>query len=143
MMRDMAHRLSLSETTFSPALLIPMIETYAAEFQNNVGPRTWVEDLFISVGFPYETIVATVQALWYNNVAPFTGNRRLVLARHIIYTLGQWYEECIRTNTRLFGSEENMDEINQLLDLLNAENLTPTDRDALGVLQRKIRRAWN
>ncbi|KAE9363359.1 putative nucleoporin [Stipitochalara longipes BDJ] len=143
MMRDMAHRLSLSETTFSPNLLIPMIETYAIEYQNNVGPRTWVEDLFISIGFPYETIVATIQGMWYNNVAPFTGTRKLVLARHIIYVLGQWYEDCIRSNTRLFGSDENADEINQLLDLLKNENLNAQDRDALGVLQRKISRAWN
>jgi len=143
MMRDMAHRLSLSETTFSPAILIPMIETYAAEYQHNVGPRTWVEDLFISVGFPYETIVATIQGLWYNNVAPFINNRRLTLARHIIYVLGQWYEDCIRTNTRLFGSDENLEEISQLLALLGAENLPAQDRDALGVLQKKIQRAWN
>lgn len=143
MMRDMAHRLSLSETTFSPALLIPMIETYAIEFQNNVGPRTWVEDLFISIGFPYESIVSQIQGMWYNNVAPFTDRRKVVLARHIIYVLGQWYEECIRSNTRLFGSDENAEDVNQLLEALGGENLGQLERDALSVLKRKIVRAWS
>ncbi|KAH8752345.1 putative nucleoporin [Hyaloscypha sp. PMI_1271] len=142
-MRDMAHRLSLSETTFSPALLIPMIEQYAIEYQNNVGPRTWVEDLFISVGFPFESIVANIQSMWYNNIAPFTGIRKQVLARHIIYVLGQWYEECIRSNTRLFGSDENADDVNQLLELLGSEPLGAQDTDALNTLRRKILRAWS
>jgi nuclear pore complex protein Nup155 len=142
MMRDMAHRLSLSETTFSPTLLIPMIEQYAVEFQNDVGSRTWVPDLFIEVGFPFETIVATVQNMWYNNVAPFTGQRKNILARHIVYVLGQWYEECIRTNTRLFGSDENAEDINQLLELLSHEQLGEPDMDALNTLRRKILRAF-
>jgi nuclear pore complex protein Nup155 len=142
MMRDMAHRLSLSETTFSPTLLIPMIEQYAVEFQNDVGPRTWVPDLFIEVGFPYETIIATIQSMWYNNVAPFTGQRKNILARHIVYVLGQWYEECIRTNTRLFGSDDNADDVNQLLDALGHEPLGQPDMDALQTLKRKILRAF-
>jgi nuclear pore complex protein Nup155 len=143
MMRDMAHRLSGSETTFSPTLLIPIIETYAIEFQHDVGPRTWVPDLFISVGFPFETIVATVQSMWYNNVAPFTGQRKAILASHIIYVLGQWYEDCIRSNTRLFGSDENAQSINQLLELLARERLSALDLDALNVLRTKITRAWS
>jgi nuclear pore complex protein Nup155 len=143
MMRDMAHRLSLSETTFSPGLLIPMIEQYAVEYQNGVGPRTWVEDLFISVGFPYESIVANIQSMWYNNVAPFTGQRKQILAKHIIYVLGQWYEECIRSNNRLFGSDENADDVNQLLELLGSEALGPQDTEALHMLKRKIARAWS
>jgi len=142
MMRDMAHRLSLSETTFSPTLLIPMIEQYALEYQNDVGPRTWVPDLFIEVGFPYETIIATVQNMWYNNAAPFTGQRKNILARHIVYVLGQWYEECIRTNTRLFGTDENAEDVNQLLETLSHEPLGPPDIDALQTLKRKIQRAF-
>jgi nuclear pore complex protein Nup155 len=143
MMRDMAHRLSLSETTFSPSLLIPMIEQYAIEFQYDVGPRTWVPDLFIEVGFPFESIVTQIQSLWYNNIAPFTGSRKRVLATHIIYVLGQWYEACIRENTRLFGSDENAQEVNELLELLSHEQLGLHEKEALTTLRRKIVRAWS
>ena len=105
--KDMADRLTHSEGTFNPAILIPMIEKYAFEFQNNASPRYWVPDLFIEVGFPHETIVTTLQNLWYSSSPPFNGERRRrVLAEHFVYVCDQWYEECVRTNTRLYGSDE-------------------------------------
>jgi nuclear pore complex protein Nup155 len=143
MMREMAHRLSRSETTFSPTLLIPMIETYAIEFQHEVGPRTWIPDLFIEVGFPFETIASTLQNLWYNNVAPFTGTRKHVLAGHMIYVLGRWHQDCLKKNTRIFGSDENAQDVNSLLGQLEREPLGPQERDALSTLRGNITRSWS
>jgi len=142
MMKDMAHRLALSESTYPSHVLIPMIDTYAIEQQDGVGPRNWVPDLFIEVGFPFETIVSTLQTMWYNNVAPFTGRRKGGLAGDVVYVLGQWYEDCVRSNTRLFGSEENMNQINELLGVLSQEQFEPGGAEALRELRRKILRAF-
>jgi nuclear pore complex protein Nup155 len=142
MMKDMAHRLNLSETTFSPSLLIPLIEKYALEFQQGLGPRTWVPDLFVDVGFPYETIISILQGMWYNNIAPFTGRRKGILAEHIIYICQLWYEDCVRTNTRLFGGDDNAQEIADLLALLSERDLSPESQERGQELRRKIVRAF-
>lgn len=140
--KDMADRLNHSESTFNPTVLIPMIEKYACEFQHNASSRNWVPDLFIEVGFPFETIIATLQSVWYSNSPPFNvASRRKVLAEHIVYICDQWYEECVRTNTRLYGSDENAQEMSELLGLLS-NDLQSRDQDAVNQLRRKIQRSF-
>ncbi|KAF4635084.1 hypothetical protein G7Y89_g3010 [Cudoniella acicularis] len=140
--KDMADKLNHSESTFNPSILIPMIERYAIEFQHNIGSRHWVPDLFIDVGFPYDVIINVIQGMWYNNVAPFTDRRKRILAEHIVYVCEQWYEECVRTNTRLYGSDENAQEISELLGLLGASDLDPAGQDAVNQLRRRIQRSF-
>ncbi|TVY13810.1 Nucleoporin [Lachnellula arida] len=140
--KDMADRLNHSESTFNPTVLIPMIEKYACEFQHNASSRNWVPDLFIEVGFPFETIIATLQSVWYSNSPPFNvASRRKVLAEHVVYICDQWYEECVRTNTRLYGSDENAQEMSELLGLLS-NDLQSRDQDAVNQLRRKIQRSF-
>jgi len=141
-MRDMAIRLKNSDATFSPAMLIPMIETYAVEFQYNVGPRNWVPDLFIHVQFPYETILATLQGMFANNLPPFINRNRVILANHMVYLCEQWYSECIRANQRLYDSEENAAAIDELLQTLLGEGLQGDDRQQAENLRRKIARSF-
>ncbi|TVY71410.1 Nucleoporin [Lachnellula suecica] len=140
-LKDMADRLNHSERTFNPSILIPMIERYAFEYQQGVGSRHWVPDLFMEVGFPHETIVATLQGMWYSNNPPFNDHRKRILAEHAVYVCDQWYEECVRTNTRLYGSDENAQEISELLGLLGAD-LLPVERNKVEQLQRKIQRSF-
>lgn len=136
--KDMADRLNRSENTFNPIILIPMLEKYAFEFQSQVGSRTWVPDLFLDVGFAHETIVATLQSLWYSNSPPFNGDRRRrTLAEHVVYVCNSWYEECVKTNTRIYGSDENAQEISELLGLL-AGDLLPEEQERVNQLRRKI-----
>ena len=137
--KDMADRLNRSETTFSPTIIVPMIEQYAVEFQNGVGSRHWVPDLFMEVGFSYESIVTIIQGLWYNNLAPFTGRNRNILAEHIIYVCSQWYENCITTNTRLFGSDDNAQDIGELLEVVGS-GLGGDDQQLVQGLRRGIQR---
>lgn len=142
MVRDMAHRLNLSESTFSPAVLIPMIEKYALECQRDVGPQTWVVDLFIHVNFPFETILNILQTMFYNDVAPFSGRNRRILGDHMLYTIQQWYQECVRTNARLFGGEGNAQEISQLLVMLSQNGLGKEEVDKALDLRNNIDRAF-
>ncbi|RKF83939.1 Nucleoporin NUP170 [Golovinomyces cichoracearum] len=142
MVREMARRLSVSESTFSPRILIPMLERYAQEFQFQIGPRTWLPELFIEVGFTHETIVGVLQDMWYQSVAPFTDKRRRILSEHILYVIEKWYEECMRSNLRLFGSEEIADGVLKLLNVLVSSELSAQDSDVCAEMNRRIIRAY-
>jgi nuclear pore complex protein Nup155 len=144
MVRAMHQRLGSSELCFSPQFLIPLFERYAIEHQNGVGPEFWLPDLFMEVDFAYETIVQVLQSMWYSNIAPFTGRRKQVLAAHLLYVLEQWFLDCERNNNRLFGSEENAQDISQLLEALAAggEALRQQDVEKCAELRRRILRSF-
>ncbi|KAL3428477.1 non-repetitive/WGA-negative nucleoporin [Phlyctema vagabunda] len=138
---DMASRLNFSESTFSPAILIPMIERYAFEQQRDVGPRTWVVDLFLRVHFPHEIILSTLTSMFYNDEAPFSGRNRRVIAEHILYILEQWYQECASNNMRLFGGEQNAVEIDQLLiELIDTGGFQPAELQGAQQMRARIAR---
>lgn len=143
MIRDMSQRLSSSETTFSPYYLIPLLEKYAVEHQFGVGPRNWLPDLFQEVNFAHEAIVEVLRSMWQNTEVPFTGPRKMILAAHMVYILDQWYQECLRTNTRLYGSDENAGHITELLMTIEAAGLSdPQDKQLSEDLRRKILRSF-
>ena len=144
MVRAMHQRLGSSELCFSPQFLIPLLERYGIEHQNGVGPEFWLPDLFIEVDFAYETIVQILQAMWYSNIAPFTGRRKQILAAHLLYVLEQWFLDCERNNNRLFGSDENAQDISQLLEALAAggEALRAQDVEKCAELRRRILRSF-
>lgn len=142
MVRDMANRLNMSEATFSPTVIIPLVERYAVQCQNGVGPRTWVIDLFIHVKFQYETILSILQGMLYNDQEPFTGRNKRILADHILYVSEQWYSDCMRNNERLYGGEENAEEVSHLLQTLITGGLGPAEVEAATELRRKIERSF-
>lgn len=143
MVRQMAQRLGHSEVTFSPQLIIPMLERYYVE--NIAGTPEWLPELLIDVKFPFETIISILQSMWYTNSPPFTGSRRRVLSQHIIYVLNQWYEDCIKSNTRIYGTESNAQEVMDFLEQLEKRpgDLNPADLTACGDLKRKLARSIN
>jgi nuclear pore complex protein Nup155 len=142
MLREMSQRLKNSEATFSPLTLIPMIENYALEQQFGVGPPTWVPDLFIQVGFPFETILSTLQTMYMGDIAPFTGRYKHVLADHMVYVCEMWYKDCMRANSRLFGSEENAAGIVEVLEMLQGNAPNQQDAGRIENLTNKIIRTY-
>jgi nuclear pore complex protein Nup155 len=142
LIRDMANRLKNSETTFSPTMLIPLLELYALQEQNGIGARNWVMDLCIHVGWPFEIIIAVLNDMFYADTPPFQARNKQILADHILYCVGQWYDECMRSNQRLFGSEENAQEICTMLDELVNSGLTAEETEVANVLRRKIERSF-
>lgn len=144
MFRAMHQRLGSSEICFSPQFLIPLLERYAIEHQNGVGPEFWLPDLFMEVEFAYETIVQVLQSMWYGNIAPFTDRRKQILAAHLLYVLEQWFLDCERNNNRLFGSEENAQDISQLLEALQSggDALRPQDNEKCNELRGRILRSF-
>lgn len=117
--REMSQKLSGYEVVFSPNILVPLVETYAVEHAHP-GPINWVPDLFISVSFDYDTIINILEGMFYNEVNPFVGPNRIILANHIVYVAEQWYMDCMRHNKRIFGGDVQKDQIGQILAELAA-----------------------
>lgn len=117
--REMSQKLSGYEVVFSPNILIPLIETYAAEHAYP-GPINWVPDLFISVSFDFDIIINVLEGMFYNEVDPFVGPNKKILADHIVYVAEQWHADCVRHNKRIFGGEVQKDLVGQTLAELNA-----------------------
>lgn len=138
--RSLAHRLNLSETTFPPQILIPMLEKYAFEYQRGVGSPNWVMDLFIDVGIPYDTILSVLEGMLYNDEVPFRGQNRRVIACHMLYVIKQWYRDCVRRNERLFGGEDIATNVNNILMTLTRNGLNQTETQEVTELRRKIER---
>jgi nuclear pore complex protein Nup155 len=132
----MGPRLNFSETTFSPAMLIPMIEKYAINNPSGAPPN-WVPDLFLHVKFSHESIVATLQNMYFNEMQPFVGRNKRVLAEHILYICQQWYNDCARKNKAIFGGEDNVRDIDNLLQNL-APAFAPQQRDQAMALRQSI-----
>ncbi|PBP16344.1 hypothetical protein BUE80_DR012878 [Diplocarpon rosae] len=144
MVRDMSNRLSGSESTFSPYNMIPLLASYCAEKQFQLGPRTWLVDLFIEVKFPFETIISVLRDLWSNSAPPFLGSKKGALASWMVYTIEMWYQDCVLTNQPLFGGEANAESVTDILIEIESApgGLDQTDLQASQELRRKILRAF-
>lgn len=135
---ELAHRLDLSDNTFPPRTVIPLLEKYAFEQQRGVGPPSWVMDLIISVGVPYESIFDVLENMFYNSDAPFSGRNRRIIAKDIVYAVWRWFEHCTRTNQRPFGGVDMAARIVNLLDMLENNDLDPVERQNSQQLRTKI-----
>lgn len=143
MVIDMSIRLKTSETTFSAKILVPLIESYAIEHQNGVGAKTWVPDLFIRVGLQFDAILVALQPLYLNDLAPFVGRNKRVIAYHMLYICERWYQDCIRNNKRIFGTEENAAEIGEVLEMLAQNGLAGEEANQAVSLRTKIDRSYH
>ena len=120
--QDIARRVALNENIFPVVTLLRMLLAYDIEYcthdparvgqqgengESLVGaPLTWALDVFIGVNAPFESLVSTLEGLWYSEEYPFTGRQRKLIVKWIIYTVEQWEESSRRTGV-LFGGENN------------------------------------
>lgn len=118
--KNVAYRLNRSEIIFSPEIVIPLLEKYCLEDQKDVGPPTWVMDLFIDIEVGYERIVQELEKMIHNPVAPFDGRNSKYIKRDMLYVIGQWYNHCIRHNEDIFGGSENVFYVTDLLMYLTS-----------------------
>ncbi|KAL9099539.1 MAG: hypothetical protein Q9163_004978 [Psora crenata] len=121
--RSLGTRLNLSETMFPVSDLLPMLERYAFEFQNSVGPESWVIDTLIDIGVPYETIFAVLESMFYNDEAPFQGRNRRYIAADIVHVVRLWFQESSRGKVRVLGGEESAAAVSQCLLMLQQSGL--------------------
>ena len=121
--QSLAKRLNLSETMFPVADIVPILEKYAFEFQNGVGPRTWPMDSLIGVGVPFESLFTVLEGMFYNDEAPFHGRNRRYIANDIIYIVGLWLQDSSRGAGKILGGEDNAAAITQTLMMLQQSGL--------------------
>ena len=138
--RETAFKLNLSETIFPPTMLVPMLERYAFEHQRGLGAPTWVMDLFTDIGIPFETLLSVLEAMFYNDEAPFQGRNRLIIGKDMVHVIRMWHQHCLRHNQRLFGGDDNAATIIQTLTMLTQNGLTGKDLEDTQILKRKIER---
>ncbi|OQD67764.1 hypothetical protein PENPOL_c003G08067 [Penicillium polonicum] len=116
--RSLGSRLRMSETIFPIRELVPMLERYALEFQRNVGPATWVVDLFIDLGVAHESLYAVLETMYYTDEAPFHGSNRRFIAHDLLYLLSGWFHETVRLGGMVFGSDIVAERVSEMLLIL-------------------------
>ena len=98
--------------------LVPMLERYSVEFQNGVGPETWVMDTLIDIGVPFESLYSVLEGMFYNDEAPFQGKNRRYLARDILYVAEKWFQDSSRGPGKIMGGENNAASISATLQMM-------------------------
>jgi nuclear pore complex protein Nup155 len=116
--KRMADQLSLSEILFPIEVVIPMVERYSFEYQRDVGPKTWVVDLFIDVGIPHANILSVLEAMFYNDEAPFQGNNRKIIGSEMFTVIKKWYAFCRSSNQSSFGGADAANGVIEMLTVL-------------------------
>lgn len=122
-MRSLGTRLHLSESTFPISDLVPMLEKYAFEYQRGVGPATWVVDIFLDLQVPHETILRVLEAMFYNDEAPFQGRNRRYIGNDMLYLVQRWFHDSGRGGGRVFGGDSNALAISQTLLMLQQNGM--------------------
>ncbi|KAK7523652.1 non-repetitive nucleoporin [Phyllosticta citriasiana] len=114
--RELGTRLQLNETVFHVQTVVLLLETYAYTYQRGYGGPTWVADVFLDLGVPHEQLVAVLEAIWYNNEAPFVARARRWIGQDLVRVCEAWFDESARGGGYAFGGVENAAAI---MDLLN------------------------
>lgn len=128
----------LSESTFPISFLLYVLEKYAFEHQRNVGPATWVIDVFLSLQVPYERLFSVLEAMFYNNEAPFNGNNRRIIGNELVYVTQQWFHETARAGSVLFESEELALQVDETLKVLMQFGLDEQRTQTCRILRERI-----
>ncbi|GFG06808.1 probable nucleoporin C890.06 [Aspergillus udagawae] len=136
--RSLGSRLRMSETVFPIKDLLPMLERYALEHQRDVGPPTWIVDLFLDLGVAHETIYAVLEAMYYTDEAPFHGSNRKFIAKDLLYLIEVWYHETVRLGGIVFGSDAVAERISETLLLLQQGGIAPEQMQAAHELRTRI-----
>ncbi|KAF2188726.1 nucleoporin-domain-containing protein [Zopfia rhizophila CBS 207.26] len=120
--RQIGRRVNMNENIFPVNVLLQMLLQYDIEHYNH-GPETarsglggsgpdlqapleWPIETFVTLEAPFETLVATLESLWYSQEYPFSGRNRKSVVKWMIYTVEKW-AEISRRQGILFGGFEN------------------------------------
>lgn len=96
---------------------------------------TWPIDVFLKLNAPFESLVATLEALWYAQEPPFTGRNRKLLVKWIIYLVEQWAAVSRRTGA-LFGGPENAIGLAEVMRIILGSDVLGRDLEDQSWVQR-------
>jgi nuclear pore complex protein Nup155 len=127
--RNLGSRLELAEATFPVNDLLPMLKRYAFEHQRGVGPDTWVVDLFLDLGVPYEQVFGILQNMLNTDEVPFSGRNREYLTGDLIYVAQKWLYGTRAGDP--FGNDANAGEVLSTLDFVQGNGILNRERAEL------------
>lgn len=115
--RSLGTRLRMSETVFPIRELVPLLERYSLEHQRHLQTH-WVIDLFLGLGIPHESLYGVLEAIYYNDEAPFHGSNRRIIGADLLYLLEVWLAESTRPGGTVYGSEAMAARVSETLMLV-------------------------
>jgi nuclear pore complex protein Nup155 len=119
--------------------LVPMLKRYAFEFQNGIGPSTWVMDIFIDINVPFESLFTVLESILYANEAPFEGRNRRYISSDLLHVVRLWVQQTTRDNGMVLGSVENAAAVSEALNvLMGRSGLELEEKEECQVLRAKI-----
>lgn len=114
-----------------------MLKRYALEFQNGIGPDTWVIDTLIDLNVPFESLLEILENMFYADEAPFSGRNRRFIANDMLHVIELWFHDSLRGGGQVFGDEVNAAAISQTLGVLVQGGLEGTKvQECLGLRGR-------
>jgi nuclear pore complex protein Nup155 len=145
---DIGHRTNLNENVFPVNIVLQILLQYDLEFythdvnvanaQNLLlnGNSMWPIDVFLKLNAPFESMVATLEALWYGQEPPFAGrNNRKMLVKWVIYLVEQWAASSRRSGA-LFGGPENAIGLAEVMRMILSSDVLGRDMDDQSWIQR-------
>lgn len=140
--RELGHRLNLSDAYFPIQTLVPMLERYWMLFTEHKPPIDWVIDLFLDLEISHETLLPVMEQMYYGNEHPFVGSKRRLLATQMVHLLSSWLRESERRGERtVFGSDENVSLVSDCLaSLLRGGDLDAGTRREAETLAAEVQR---
>lgn len=117
-----------------------MLKRYAFEYQHGVGPETWVIDVMLEIGVPFETLYTVLESMLYGEEAPFHGARGRFVANDLLHLIQLWYRATARGNGTELGGRDSATAVEVTLDvMLRNGSITPDRLEECRVLMGKIR----
>lgn len=130
---SIGRRVSLNENVFPVNIVLQILLQYDITFYTHDGRNNadntlmvctnlrWPIDVFVKLGAPFESLVSTLEALWYAQEHPFGGRSRKLLVKWMIYTVEQW-RDVSRRQGQAYGSIENAIGLADLLRIVVGAN---------------------
>ncbi len=101
-------------------------------------------DTFLDLHVPYSALLPVLEAMFWNNEAPFTGPNRVIIANEILYLSQRWYQDSVRSAGRgPFGAGTGVDpnDVAATLGTLMQNGIEEKRREACRSLGAQIERA--
>ena len=119
-----------------------MIFRYYLTQQREVAPVTWPVDIFLNLSIPFESIVSTLETIFANSEAPFTGRNRRIVSENLVYVIRRWYADTALSGGIVLGGEDNLSAVaSTLRAVLSAGVLDDRETEEARVLAMRINQA--
>ncbi|KAF2789034.1 nucleoporin-domain-containing protein [Melanomma pulvis-pyrius CBS 109.77] len=132
---SVGRRVNLNENVFPVNIVLQILLQYDLTFYTHDAPNgrntdatllhctnlNWPIDIFVKLNAPFESLISTLEALWYAQEHPFGGRNRKLLVKWLIYSVERWHIASKRTG-QVFGGADNAVALADLLRIIVGAN---------------------